>query len=121
MISVLVEKETTYSVADYRTTVGFTLLDDAFEYAFSYVNEPALESEAIYGQIFAFHNWLASEEASIVTDCPAYNRQLMVSVRTYVDPAMPEESPEKQLTCKLGTELLQDFISADSMLTVDCV
>ena len=45
----------------------------------------------------------------------------MVSLKTYTDSTVSEDSETMQLTCKLATQLNQDFVSRNDMLTVDCV
>ena len=96
-------------------------INGEIDYVFSYIREPPLAKIDIYRQIYTFHNWLASEEAAVIKACPDYNRQLMVTLRTYHDKAVSPFSPMMQLTCKLGGQILQNFVSRLSMLTVDCV
>jgi hypothetical protein len=82
--SSIFEAKPEFVASELRRILRISINGD-IDYAFSFINEPPLAQIDIYRQIFTFHNWLASEEAAVIKACPNYNRQLMVSLRTYND------------------------------------
>ena len=82
-------------------------LAGSIEFEFTYLNAPIPPNQYIYKQVRDFYNFLVSEESAVITDCPDFDRLLMVSIIVYHDSQdVDESSPSMQLSCRLGTETL---------------
>ena len=76
----------------------------------------------IYEQLFGVFNWLVGQKASISQCNELDELSMMLTVKLYDDPSEMENDAQTSLmTCQVGTDLLQNDISRNDTMTLECL